>query len=237
MGLSDFEITCLELSPYQVERACLEIKARGLDTHVVVDKVDLNTWNPAEGIYSGIMAHHSLHHMVELEHIFSATHRSLHALGTFVTNDMIGRNGHMRWPEALHYIERIWAFMPDYLKFNRTMNRFDEQFINWDCSNEGFEGIRAQDILPLLCEHFEFSHFLAYGGFIDVFIDRSYGHNFDPNNPKDIALIDFIHELNELTIDHGLIKPTTMFAVMNKNSSAGLLSHKHWTPKFSIRKP
>jgi len=33
----------------------------------------------------------------------------------------------------------------------------------WDCSKQGFEGIRAQDILPLLVKKFSFRSFLGFG--------------------------------------------------------------------------
>ena len=49
----------------------------------------------------------------------------------------------------------------------------EEQYENWDCSEEGFEGIRAQDILKLLNKNFYFKKFLAYGNLIDIFIDRN----------------------------------------------------------------
>ena len=47
-----------------------------------------------------------------------------------------------------------------------------------------FEGIRAQDILPLLVERFTFDEFIGFGNVIDPFVDRSFGPNFDIASPK-----------------------------------------------------
>ena len=236
-GLSDFTIECFELSPVLIERALVAARQADVTDLVQIVPVDLNQWSPTKGCYTGIMASHSLHHLVELEQIFSSCHKSLKPTGVFVTNDMIGRNGHMRWPEVLTWVESIWRFLPDRLKYNRQLNCFDAEFVNRDCSQESFEGVRAQDILPLLIRRFGFTHFLAYGGLIDVFIDRGYGHNFAPNNEKDAALIDFIETLNASLLAQGCIKPTMMFAVMSPDLAASCRYDQVLSPAFSERKP
>ena len=87
-----------------------------------------------------------------MEHLFDAVHEGLEQDGIFLTTDMIGRNGHMRWPEALEIIQAIWKFIPDHYKTNHQLKRVEKEYDNWDCSKTGFEGIRAQDILRLLVE-------------------------------------------------------------------------------------
>ena len=234
LGVTDFRLLCLEISPHLLERAQSLIEKEGLGKQVQLRQVDLNDWAP-EGRFSGVMANHSLHHLVELEHIFSAVEDCLDDRGVFVSNDMIGRNGHMRWPEVLEFVEAVWAFMPDRFKFNRQLDRLEAKFVNWDCSTDGFEGIRAQDILPLLTTRFAFKQFLAFGGIVDVFVDRSFGHNFDPGVKGDTALIDFLQLLDDRLIDGGLTKPTTMFAVMCKQSEVTSKCWRHWSPSFCLR--
>ncbi len=96
------------------------------------------------------MCHHALHHVLNLEHLISAIRASLHPKGCFVSIDVIGRNGHMRWPEALEFIERIWRFLPDEKRYHHVLKTSDQEYVNRDCSTKGFEGIRSQDILPIL---------------------------------------------------------------------------------------
>jgi SAM-dependent methyltransferase len=234
MGAGGFTLHCLELSPHLIERARAAIERRGLSRHVVPRQADINRWQP-DARYAAVMANHSLHHLVELEHVFSAVEQCLDDTGLFVSNDMIGCNGHMRWPEVLEIVEGLWSFMPERWKFNRQFDRLDSRFVNWDCSGDGFEGIRAQDILPLLTQRFGFRDFLTFGGIVDVFVDRAYGHNFDPGETTDTAFIDFLHLLDDRLIDGGRTKPTTMFAVMCKDRSAQPKCWRHWDPAFSLR--
>lgn len=236
-GAKNFKILCLELSPARIARAVERIRATPVAQHLDFAVADLNCWAPERAI-DGVIAHHSLHHIVALEPLFSEVARALRPGGVFVSADMIGRNGHMRWPEAEKIISRLWKILPDRYKTQHQFGKFHADFINWDCANKGFEGIRAQDVLRLLSEQFDFSVFFAYGNLPDIFIERGYGHNLEPSNIFDTDFIDFIEHLNEALIDGGIIKPTTMIASMRKKGSCGDATkcYKHWTPDFCIRR-
>ena len=186
-GAGAFRIDCLELSPVLVERAEHSIRQNGLAQEVLPQVCDINQWQP-DAVYGAVMAHHSLHHIVELEHLFAAIDTALAAEGLFLTQDIIGRNGHMRWPESLAAIDHIWRQLPIRFKYNRALRRLEQEFDNWDCSTEGFEGIRAQDILPLCVDRFKFRRFLCWGSLMEVFTDRGFGPNFDPGDPFEQAV-------------------------------------------------
>lgn len=235
LGLREFRLTCLELSPHLLQRAQKAVDDDGLRDHVFMEQADLNQWPAGERRWTGIMANHSLHHLVELERIFDGVANGIEPGGVFVTSDMIGRNGHMRWPETLDVVDRIWAFLPNRQKYNRQLQRLESKFINFDCSGEGFEGIRAQDILPLLLERFRFKAFYAYGGILEVFIDRAFGHNLDPKSESDRAFVDFVSYLNDTLIDAGVIKPTAVFAVMTCDAVAQTRQWRTWSPGFCVR--
>lgn len=241
-GIKNFHFECIDLSPISVERSLKEINRKNLMDFFHVHALDLNAWSPTK-TYGAIMANHSLHHIVELEQLFSGIKKALSPNGLFLSNDMIGCNGHKRWPECETLVKAIWGFLPDHIKFNRQHYdksgnvHFEETFRNIDCSVEGFEGIRAQEILPLLTKNFHFQKFLALGNLQDIFLDRCFGHNFDPANPKDLAFIDFLELLNNLLIDLGYLKPTIMFAVMSATNSGATKYYKHWSPEYCIRYP
>lgn len=234
MGLREFTLECIEVSPHLLERAAAAIARKDLGRHLILDHQDANRWAP-RARYAGVMANHSLHHFVELERIVAALRTCLEPQGCFVSNDMVGRNGHMRWPEVLEFVEAVWAFLPDRYKYQHQLRRLDREFVNWDCSGEGFEGVRAQDILPLLVGTFGFASFLACGGIVDVFVDRGYGHNLDPDAPADRALVDFLQLLDDRLIDAGVTKPTTMFAVMQLEAASPPACWRHWTPRYCVR--
>jgi hypothetical protein len=175
---------------------------------------------------------------VELESLFEGVSTIIGSSGVFLTADMIGRNGHMRWPEALDIITALWDTLPDELKYNHHLRVTDHTFNNWDCCRDGgFEGVRAQDILPLLVSRFHFEKFLAAGNLTDVFCDRLYGPNYDPNVPAHTQFIDSVELLNSILLELGVVKPTMMLAVLSNQATASPRFWKTLAPEFCIRDP
>jgi hypothetical protein len=174
---------------------------------------------------------------MELESIFANVNAAIGDRGYFLTNDMIGRNGHQRWPEALVEVRRIWQSMPDRYKYDHQAGRFQKTYKDVDYSVDCFEGIRAQDILPLLLKTFHFEGFIAFGNVINVFIDRAFGHNFDPQNEEDVAFIENLGALDEKLIDEGVVKPTQMTAVLRARRGRACKYYRHWSPEFCVRNP
>jgi len=215
-GINRFRFVCYELSDVLLSRFRAAIPGE-LTGHFELRHGDLNARETFGMRFDAIMANHSLHHMVDLEGIFRATYESLADGGIFVTADMIGRNGHMRWPEARLFVDFFWPFMSQRQRNNNLLGRSEPQFIDHDCSSEGFEGVRSQDVLPvILAQGFTAWKFLGFGGMIDVFVDRCFGPNFDIDNTDDAFLARRIAFLNEFLLDAGLVKPTMMFAYFVK---------------------
>lgn len=234
-GFRNVEVTCVELNGDMQERARREAVSAGASANMRFVEADLNAW-AADGTYDVVLASHSLHHVVALEHLFGEITSALAPDGVLLVNDMIGRNGHMRWPEAQEFIEAIWRNMPDRYKYNQQLSRFDPEFVNHDCSTEGFEGVRAQDILPLLLRRFHAETFVAFANIIDVFVDRGYGHNFDPASTDDRQFIDWVGQLDRLSIDLGIVKPTHLIASFRTAPLAARYP-RHWNPEFCVRDP
>lgn len=232
-GLTSFTIECHELSPHLLERAARAVKSKRLEKHIVPVESDLNKVAFTRR-YDGAMAHHSLHHLVGLEHVFGQVKSSLAPWGVFAISDMIGRNGHMRWPEMLDLVHALWRLLPESKRYNHQGKRLEVEYINNDCSTEGFEGIRAQDILPLLLGSFRPRTFLGYGGLTDIFVERAFGHNFSKDAAWDRDFIDLAQMLNERLIDGSIVKPTTMLALFDLRAPE-CSYYRNWSPGFCIR--
>ena len=230
-GVREFTLACLDLNPAMLERGRQLAAEAGLAEKFEFICADINAWEP-DCEFDVLFANQCLHHFVELESLFDSFHRSLKETGVLLTNDMIGRNGHMRWPEALPYIEALWATLDRRYQYNHQKQQYDEEFVNWDCSGSSFEGIRAQDILPLLCERFHFETFIGFTNLMTPFIDRAYGHNFDPENPLDCQFIDIVARMDEYCIDKGILKPTQMVAALTKSQLAPERYYRHWSSKY-----
>jgi ubiquinone/menaquinone biosynthesis C-methylase UbiE len=237
-GLAPWEFVCLDINPAMLARGQAGAEGAGLAGQLVFFTADANTWQPQDGEFGAVMASHSLHHIVELELLFDKIRRALAPGGYFLVNDMIGRNGHQRWPEVMKLMKPLWRVLEDRHKFNHHTQMVEKEFINWDYSREGFEGIRAQDILPLLLRTFAFEMFFGFANLIDPFIDRAFGFNFNPELPTDRQFLDLVVALDDHLLELGEFKPTHALAALTAlPQTAEPRCHKHLTPGFCVRLP
>lgn len=236
-GYRNVHMDCLEMSPDRVAAVRRRFDENGIANHISISEQDINEWTPRRK-YTGVMANQSLHHFIELEKIFKSCDECLESDGRLLVNDIIGRNGHRRWPEVLQLINYLWSIMPRKFKYNHPFDRFDDDYVDWDYSKRSFEGIRAQDILPTLNQLFRATHLVAEGGIIDIFIERKYGHNFDLQDPEDARWLDEIGFMNDALIDVGTIKPTMLLAWFEKKSlpqAEEPVQYRHWSQEFCTR--
>ncbi|NEU14901.1 methyltransferase domain-containing protein [Methylobacterium sp. BTF04] len=182
-----------------------------------------------------VIANQVLHHIVDLEGLFSSISRAIGTHGIFISADMIGRNGHMLWPEALAILDPLWQQLPDKFKYNHCLRRLESQYSNWDNSKEANEGIRAQDILPCLIDNFGFEKFFAAGNLAVAIFGRHFGYNFNPEVDQERDLIDRISDTDYNLIDFGYLKPTLMYACMS-NRGRSTQIYRHWSPEFCARR-
>ncbi len=235
-GCIDFTLECVDINQKMLDRGRDHAQKANVEKHLVFQRGDFNAWEPKDD-YDVIIANQALHHVLELEHLFKTIKRHLRKGGVFLTSDMIGRNGHLRWPEARAALAPFWEEMPEKYRYNQLLRRHEQEFIDHDCSVESFEGIRAQDILPLLVKNFEFELFIPFANIIMVFIDRPFGHNFNAEADWDRDFIDRVHARDEAGILSGELKPTQMLAVLRNESVDTSLVDPRLTPEFCIRPP
>ncbi len=235
-GHSNFVIECLDMNPHMLQRGREMAVREGVAENVAFVEGDFNAWRPSKS-YTGVMANQSLHHVMNLEGLFDEIKHALNPRGYFLASDMIGRNGHQRWPEALSAVHEFWQELPEAYRNNRQLNRNEKLYENWDCSREGFEGIRAQDILPLLLDRFDFHVFVGFSNVVDVFVDRAFGHNFHADEDWDRAFIDRLHAFDERGFQLGALTPTHMLAVMSPEPVREHFYSRGLSPSKCVRKP
>ena len=197
---------------------------------VQFQNVDLNS-GFGSSKFDLIIANQVLHHIVSLEDIFDSCHEALTDDGFVMARDMIGKNGHQAWPEAKGEIDKIWERMPSRYKTNNRNGNFYDTFPNNDFSKSSFEGIRSQDIMPLINERFGYSKYYAFGGVVERFINRGFGGNFSVENEEDTRFVKLLQKTNDDLIDSGKITPTQICAYFTKRRSSG----KHWKNRTPIR--
>ena len=233
---SDFIIDCVDLNPVMLERGRTSAAEHEIAAHLSFVEADFNAWSP-EHEYDAVIANQALHHVLKLEDLFAGIRSSLKPDGLLIVSELVGRNGHQRWPESLEIVHEFWRKLPPSYRFNRQLHRYEELYINYDCSSDGFEGIRAQDILPLLLENFHFQVFIAFANIVEPFVDRGFGYNFDAQSAWDRNFIDAVHQRDEQEFAAGRLKPTHILAVLGKDPSIPTLCHPPLTPEFCVRNP
>jgi SAM-dependent methyltransferase len=234
-GVRNIFFTLVEINQVMQARARSKAATLGLTDVIETVVADFNAWVPARPFDIAI-ANHSLHHVVALEHLLDQVFDGLASDGSFIVSDMIGRNGHARWPEAADIVRRLWKTMPDRYKFNHQLQEQHPEFPDWDCSAESFEGIRSQDLLPNLLARFHPTLFFAFANISDIFVDRSYGPNFDPSIPEDVRWIHQIGKLDDVLLDLGVVSPTHLMARFRKVPSPQIV-YADRTPSRSVRQP
>jgi SAM-dependent methyltransferase/isoprenylcysteine carboxyl methyltransferase (ICMT) family protein YpbQ len=211
LGYSQLSLACTDVSAGALARGRDAVRGTPLEYRVQFLEHDVNRGLPP-GEFDVAIANQSLHHVVELERLFDSVRERLAGGGRFLVSDVIGRNGHQRWPEARRLLEPFWAELPESHKYHGLLRRQENEFLDWDCSREGFEGIRAQDVLPQLLSRFHASFFLAWGNIIDVFIDRGFGHHYRAQEEWELRFIDRVQQADADAIAAGTISPTHLLA-------------------------
>ncbi len=226
------ELIGLDINPTMIERANSLAKENGI-SYARFELQDFNALKIDEKI-DVYIANHSLHHMVELEHIFTEMARAASDDMIFLINDMIGRNGHKMWDNTKIVVDELWKYADQKYKLNAYNKRYDAEIMNIDCSTEGFEGIRAEDILPLLDEIFDIDVYLPFGTVVNRFVDRAYGHNFNPENKDDLAFINKMISIDEKYLSEGILSPCQAFIKCVKKGKSISQKSLFQTPQESI---
>jgi SAM-dependent methyltransferase len=123
-GWKDFCINCIDINEDMLERGEKQADQQSLKALLTFTKHDINKVNLVDHC-DVVLASHSLHHILNLEHLFDQIHDQLVNDGLFLINDMIGRNGHMRWPEAEVFVQGFWALLEEKHKYNHQLSRLD----------------------------------------------------------------------------------------------------------------
>ena len=97
-----------------------------------------------------------LHHVVEIERVLQTSAELLLPNGEFwIIGEAIGRNGNQLRPEALEAANRIFSLLPERFRRNAFTGKIDSTVPEMDFSANSFEGIRSEEIEPLLLRYFD----------------------------------------------------------------------------------
>lgn len=169
--------------------------------------------------YDVILCVSGLHHIVELERVIGFIRDALVDDGEFWSiGEAIGRNGNRLWGRDHTVANAFFRQLPDRLRRNRHTSVVDESLPDIDYSTGTFEGIRSQDIEPLLSRHLQPVDLYRRNCFLWRLVDLSYADNYDMHDPADLqwlrravqAELAHFHDGGRPTELHGVYRRPTM---------------------------
>jgi len=213
-----FQMDCIDINEKLL--ALGQKKAKSLGLNLTFIQQDINKLELSKDEYDLVLAHASLHHMINHEHIVQEVKKSLKFDGNFIVHEPIPRNGLLMWEETKRVANDLWSIIPAKYKYDCVDRKHKEKFLTHlpeiDHSESGFECIRSQDLYPILKENFHITTQVYGFSFARRFFDARFGCNYDISNPIDKAIIDLVIKLDEeYTITHKL-KPEQIFLIMDK---------------------
>lgn len=209
-----FQLHCIDANAELITRGMQIALANGVTITPVAQ--DINSLK-LDQTYDIVFAHAILHHLVELEHVLDEVRSNLSEDGRFIVYDITARNGLLLWPEQRKIIDGLLAALPSKFTYSHLLKRNTQTFAEIDHSDQSFECIRSQDVLPLLQEYFATELLVKGFAFLRRFTENEFGSNFDLRNDFDLKLFHFLLELDQWYVDNGVLKPEAVFWVGRKH--------------------
>jgi SAM-dependent methyltransferase len=217
------ELVLTDLNPslLSTARARLAHRAR-LETL----ELNLNQLTLPSRRFDVVVCVSALHHVVELEQLFAQVAASLLEDGEFWSiGEYIGRNGTRLYPEAYSIANDFFQALPEHYRVNRNpggRGGVDDRLPNLDCSATCFEGIRSEEIVPLMDRYFAPVEVMKFDCFLWRLFNLAYFDNYDLGREEDLALVHSAIDLEEEFARAGG-QPTAMHGVfrLQDERSAG----------------
>jgi SAM-dependent methyltransferase len=174
---------------------------------------DLNFIELAPGRYDVIFAHAVIHHVINLERLFEQLRAGLSDRGIFHMVDVVGQNRRLIWDENEDFANALLDLVPQELI---GTTRLDIPF-----DADGMEGIRQDDIVPLLRETFEPVHEQRHGAFMRfICTNAELGPRLDPSRPDAKAWLDLLIKADDVAVMTGLLRPLEIWGVYKARKNA-----------------
>ena len=180
------EITLFDLNENLMRTAAAVLSPIAKTSGVVGDINGISAEQFGNLTFDVAMFVSGLHHVVEIEHVIQTVVELLIPNGEFwIIGEAIGRNGNQLWPEALDAANRIFPSLPERFRRNAFTRKVDSKVPETDFSANSFEGIRSEEIEPLLLRYFDPVEIWRRNCFLWRLVNPVYFLNYDLNNEED----------------------------------------------------
>lgn len=200
-------ITGLDLDFSRFAATADQCKAKGISCSFLA--CDVNAVELPESQFDLIYALQSVHHFENLEHVFAQCNRALTGDGLIVLDEFVGPN-RFQWTDAqLALTGQLLSLLPVHLRhythglLKHAEGRSTVQEVIDVCPSEA---VRSQDIVRTFESAFDVIWNKKLGGTIQHLLYSGIIHNFPDEDEYTLRVIDTINSLEQVFIDHGILK-------------------------------
>ncbi|MBZ0114055.1 MAG: methyltransferase domain-containing protein [Thermoanaerobaculia bacterium] len=199
-----YELVCTDINEGCFHQARSVARSSGLA--FTFEVADLNFLDIEPNRFDLIVAHASLHHVINLERLLGSVALGLTPSGVFHVVEVVGQNRRLIWPENEHYAQALLKLLPTDVTGGTPLEIFE--------IDEGMEGIRQEVIDPLLGELFRPIFECRHGAFIRFICTHEVlGPRLSPERPESLRCLDFLIEADRLAVRHGFLRPLELWGV------------------------
>jgi SAM-dependent methyltransferase len=199
-----------------VDRARRQAEAARL-TGLRYRVVDLERDPLPEGPFDAVFANDILHHVINLEEVYSRIQEALAPSGRFVFNEYVGPNRFQYSDARMDLVNRYFRLFPDPLRrdpaaggLSWKRGRIDEAKL---AAEDPTEAVRSEDVLPLARRTFRVLREYPYGGGLLHPLLFGIISNFRENEPEDDRLLEVLCTAEEYLTSNELLEPDFMIFV------------------------
>jgi SAM-dependent methyltransferase len=197
-------VVCTDINDALFGQARAAAEAEGLNFEFRM--ADLNFIEIEPGTYDVIFAHASLHHVINLERLFAGVEAGLTPQGVFHLVEVVGKNRKLIWDVNERFANATLACLPDSITGGLR--------VDVPVDADGMEGVRQEDILPLLRERFFALYELRHGAFIRfVCTHPDLGRCFDPAVPDRRRALEFMFACDWAAVRNGILEALEIWGV------------------------
>ena len=191
------ELLAVDLNPRIYDSAMRRVTAEELP--IKFQSLDLNRVELEPGYFDVIYAVASIHHILNLEHLFTQLHRGLKDDGHLVIVDIIGKTQVEFWRENVEYAAKVVKRLParytgavglrPFSRFFFDPYTIISPFVEPEIQR-GMEGIRQEEIVPLLDRWFQPKKIFYYDAYMRLICTNPIlGPRLNPANEVDRRLL------------------------------------------------
>lgn len=171
--------------------------------------IDMNAVRLEKGRWDVILMAMSLHHVKELGVVLGEIHDALAPAGLFITNEFIGPRQFQYTDLQLALVKELLSTLPEFWRRDSATGGIKDEYIrmsvgHWNVADPS-EAIRSDLIVEEIERRFEIVDRVDYGGTIMNLLAEHIMHNFDPADPKDVAMVKMLCRTEDILIRHGVI--------------------------------